>query len=84
MIIAVIVVGLRRWQKGFFNITPFSGDTFFQLENINSMTNKGSYICKFDYLTYNVFYIGSQLSFNTKCRIKHLLTQQYISVENEV
>ena len=44
MIIAVIVVGLRRWQKGFFNITPFSGDTFFQLENIKSMTNKGSYM----------------------------------------
>ena len=39
-----IVVGLRRWQKGFFNITPFSGDTFFQLENIESMTNKGSYM----------------------------------------
>ena len=44
MIIAVIVVGLRRWHKGFFNITPYSGDTFFQLENTRSMTNKGSYM----------------------------------------
>lgn len=37
----VNVVGLRRWRKGFFNIAPFSGDTFFQLENIGSKTNKG-------------------------------------------
>lgn len=40
----VIVAGLRRWQKGFFNIVPFSGDTFFQLENIESKTNKGSFM----------------------------------------
>ena len=39
----VIAAGLRRWQKGFFNIVPFSGDTFFQLENIKSKTDKGSY-----------------------------------------
>lgn len=39
----VAVAGLRRWQKGFFNIAPFSGDTFFQLENVESKTNKGIY-----------------------------------------
>ena len=81
--IAVIVAGLRRWQKGFFNTAPFSGDTFFQLEIEESMTDKGIY----SYIQVPVFYnsfIGKCLSFGIKCRVKHSLTQQYISVINEV
>ena len=36
-----LIVGLRRWQRGFFNTKPYSGDTFFQLESIDASTNKG-------------------------------------------
>lgn len=35
------IVGLRRWQKCFFNAKPYSGDTFFQLENTDALTDEG-------------------------------------------
>ncbi|XP_019855476.1 PREDICTED: uncharacterized protein LOC109584242 [Amphimedon queenslandica] len=40
-------IGLRRWQRGFFNTKPNSGDTFFQLESIDAKTNKGSNLLSF-------------------------------------
>ncbi|XP_019863457.1 PREDICTED: uncharacterized protein LOC109592460 [Amphimedon queenslandica] len=60
-------VCLCKWEKRYFNIEPYSGETFFQLENIDLETNKGTY-----------------LLFGNKYRIKHIVTQQYITVtENE-
>lgn len=32
----VSIKGLRRWQRGFFNIIPFSGDTFLQLVKVSN------------------------------------------------
>ena len=31
-----LTVGLRRWRKGFFKFLPFSGDTYFQFEKVDT------------------------------------------------
>ena len=77
----LLLVGLRKWNvRRALAKLPDSGGTYVQLEKVTTTFN--GTITGFTSGGKASNFVGSQLRYGDKCRIKHIISQQYFSIRS--